>query len=405
MRNALGLFGFKSVVTILTSTRPHPREHHWDVLRALLMLLGIPYHVAMAYRANDIWIMNAGEGSMLFTQIAQAIHVFRMPAFFIVAGYFAALLLARRDAGEWLRGRTMRLGIPFLAALLTLNPLLNLLCEFSNNGWPAALASWKHESATSGGYWVRHLWFVIVLLYLSGAAALLVRVKPGLAQAMLPSRLDDALARWFTPMLIGAAALLGLWAGGAIELFYVAGLATNIPQQILRIDQLIEFAPWFVVGFTLARVPALKAALHRFSWPVALLTIAVLALDLAYREQLWPPYGRFLDTLAAVGMTQVLMALIKRMADRPSPLVQEIVRASFVIYLFHLPIVAGLVLLGKGLVMPLLLKALIIMLATTALSWGVWMVVRNSPTLRLLYDGVKMDRRAREPMLQLRSAN
>ena len=68
-------------------------------------------------------------------------------------------------------------------------------------------------------------------------------------------------------------------------------------------------------------------------------------------------------------------------------------------------LVAGLVLLGKGLVMPLLLKALIIMLATTALSWGVWMVVRNSPTLRLLYDGVKMDRRAREPMLQLRSAN
>ncbi len=275
----------------------------------------------------------------------------------------------------------------------------------SNHGWAAALASWRHESATSGGYWIRHLWFVIVLLTLSGGAALLVQLKPGVAQAQVPMQIDERLARRCGSVLVAAAILLGIWQGGAIELFYIAGLATNVPQQILRMDQLIEFAPWFAIGFLLARAPALRGAVLRFSWPVALLTIAALALDLVYREQLWPPYGRFLDTLAAVGLTQLVIATIQRIADRPSALVQEIVRASFVIYLFHLPIVAGLVLLGKSLAMPLALKALLLMVLTLALSYGAWLIVVRSAVLRLLYDGVRQPRAESVAMLHLRSAN
>src|SRR5690606_974443 len=94
-------------------------------------------------------------------------------AFFLVAGYFAALLLARRPPGEWLRGRFRRLGVPLLASLVTLIPLLNIACELSNFQLAEALASWRHNATTSGGYWVRHLWFLIVLLYCCCAAAAL----------------------------------------------------------------------------------------------------------------------------------------------------------------------------------------------------------------------------------------
>jgi len=340
---------------ISTTSRPCPdREHHWDALRAGLMLLGIPYHVAMAYRADAVWILSSGEGAGYFNHLAQVIHVFRMQAFFVIAGYFAALLLARRTPGEWLRGRARRLIVPFFAAILTLNPLLNLLCELSNLGWREALLSWEHESTTSGGYWIRHLWFLIVLLYLSAAAALLCHLLPRLSIANLPARWDDWAARHAAPVVISVAVLLGLWEGAAIELFYMAGLATNLPQQILRIDQLIEFAPWFAIGGLIARAPAFKAAIYRFSSLLLVLTVGALAADLLWREQLWPPYGRFLDTLAALGLTQQLIAAFKRFADRPSALVRECVAASFVIYLFHLPILAGLVLAGKAIAMPLI---------------------------------------------------
>ncbi|HWJ70425.1 MAG TPA: acyltransferase family protein [Sphingobium sp.] len=370
------------------------REHHWDAIRALLMLLGIPYHVAMAYRAGQGWIMNSGEGALTLTWLAQAIHAFRMPAFFIIAGYFAALLLSRRAPGPWLRGRFTRLAVPFTAAILTLNPLLNLLCELSNFQWAPALRSWGHESATSGGYWVRHLWFLIVLLYCSTVAALLCHLFPRLSSARMPARIDALLARHLFWTLLGAAVLLGLWEAAAIELFYMKGLATNLIQQILRIDQTIEFAPYFLIGALIARAPAFKAALYRFSPATALFAIAALTLDIMVRGDLWPPYGRFLDTLAAVSMTQLLVATIKQISDRPRPLVQEMVRASFVIYLFHLPITAALVLIAKPLAIPVIVKALLVMALTLALSYGVWLLIRRSPLLLFLFDGT----RARPPV-------
>lgn len=367
-----------------------PREHHWDSLRALLMLLGIPYHVAMAYRANDVWIVNAREGALVFTWLAEIIHLFRMPAFFLVAGYFAALLLARRPAGTWLKGRFARLGIPFLACLLTLNPLLNLFCELSNFRLLPALASWEHNNLRSGGYWIRHLWFIIVLLYLSAGAALLCRLAPRLGQASLPERADGWMARHAAlAVLIGAVAI-GLWEGGAIELFYIAGLATNGPQQIFRLDQLIEFTPWFLAGWLIARAPRFRAALHRPSLAIGLIALAALALHFALLKQVHPATGRFIATIAAVAMTQMLIAGFKRLADRPHAGVQALVSASFVIYLFHLPIVAGLVVLGQQAALPVVPKAVLVMALTMALSWGAWLLVRASPTLRLLFDGVQV---------------
>jgi len=373
----------------MTAGRTNIREHHWDACRALFMLLGIPYHVAMAYRANDVWIVNAGEGAFVFTWLADIIHLFRMPAFFVIAGYFAALLLARRAPGTWFSSRLTRLGIPFVATLLTLNPLLNLFCELSNFSWRPALASWQHNSEISGGYWVRHLWFIIVLLYCSAAAALLCRISPRIRTGEIAPARDVRLARALPLTILGAAIAIGLWEAIAIELFYMGGLATNLPQQILRLDQVIEFAPWFLAGWLVARAPAVKAALYRPSAGVALMGLVALGIHYAVGAQLHPAAGRFVDTIVAVSMTQMLVAAMKRLADRPHPLVQEFVRASFVIYLFHLPIVAGLVVMGQPVAAPVVLKASVIMVLTLALSYAAWLVVARFPTLRLLFDGIR----------------
>ncbi|MCW2387654.1 glucan biosynthesis protein C [Sphingobium sp. B11D3B] len=364
------------------------REHHWDAMRALLMLLGIPYHVAMAYRANDVWIVNAGEGDLVFTWIAGIIHLFRMPAFFVIAGYFAALLLMRRAPGAWIKNRLIRLGLPFIAALLTLNPLLNLFTELSNFSLWGALGSLEKNSLQSGGYWVRHLWFIIVLLYLCGAAALLCHLATRAGQAVLPARLDDWLGRHMAAAVIGLGVVIGLWQAGMIELFYAWGFATNLPQQILRIDQLVQFAPWFALGWLVCRAPEFRAALHK---PSALLALTALAATLLYLQigrDVHPMTERFIGAIAAISMTQSLIAAMKRLADRPSPTVQALVSGAFVIYLVHLPITAGLVVLGQHIAMPVVVKAGVITALTMALSWGCWRIVQASPTLRLLYDGV-----------------
>ena len=351
------------------------------------MLLGIPFHVFMSYRAGQQWIVTSGEGAGLYFYLAEFIHLFRMPAFFMVAGYFAALLLARREPGAWLKGRATRLAIPFVTCLLLLNPLMNLACEISVYPRAQAWSSFLHNSATSGGYWVRHLWFIIVLLYCCAGTALAMKAAPSLRQAMLSARIDRWAARYAVPVLLLVAVLLGLWQAGAVEAFYMAGLATNGPQQIMRLDELIQFAPWFLLGLMLARAPRLRERLYRLSIPMVAIAVLASVASLIGVGHLGPMQGRFLATIAALFLTQCAIAACHELADRPHPLVEKLVDASFTIYLFHMPIIIGLVVLGKSFLMPLALKVALVTLLSFALSYGAWAVISRSRLLLFLFDG------------------
>lgn len=369
------------------------REHHWDAMRALLMVLGIPYHVALAYQIGDgsgqAWIVNAHEGATGFASFARFIHLFRMPAFFIVAGYFASLLLARRAPMFWLRGRFQRLGIPFLACLLLLNPLLNLACELSNFALGPAIVSLLHNSATSGGYWIRHLWFLIVLLYFCMAVALLFNFAPQLRGKMVSQRFDRWCAHHFILFMLAMAGLVGMWEAVSIEAFYAAGLATNGPQQIMRLDEVLIYAPWFLIGCVVARTPLVRERLYGFSMPVTLAAIALTVTSLVLGDRLGSMTVRCLDAIAALALAQLLIALCSHFARRANPVTDKLVDASFAIYLVHLPIITWLVVVVRPIAMPVAMKALLVMMATFILSWLAALLIARVPVLRLLFDGRK----------------
>lgn len=363
------------------------REHYWDTLRAFLMLLGIPYHVAMAYRPGQTWIVRSDEGIAAFAWLAELIHYFRMPAFFVIAGYFSALLLARRAPGTWLKGRFLRLGVPFIATIVTLVPVMNLACEFSNLPYSRALSSFVWNSSHSGGYWVRHLWFIAVLLYLCSAAALIFRLRPGLREAVLPGVVDAFMARHFMLSLGAVALIIGLWEAVAVELFYIAGLATNVPQQIFRLDELIIYTPYYLAGFLLQRSPLTLERMCRFSLPLALLTVLALALAMTTIDLMHPAPGRLVATITAVFTTQLLIAGASTLLDRPIPLIRKFTEASFVIYLFHLPIITIAVWLAQDVAVPASIKGLAIMLLSLGLSYAAWLLTTRSGILSFLFNG------------------
>lgn len=365
--------------------RQQERQHYWDVTRAALMLLGLPYHVAMLYHPGG-WIVDVDQPSPVLGGLAAVIHAFRMPAFFVVAGYFAAMLLERRAPGVWLKGRVVRLGIPLVISLFVLVPVLNILAELSARPPGPALHEWTYQTMTSGGYWVRHLWFLIVLLYLSAGAAMLARVLP--AGSPPGENLDRMLARHMPLALLAAAIVIGLWVAVTIEGFYAAGLNTNLPQQILRIDDLLMSAPYFAAGALLQRHPRLTEACTLPSLPVMLAACLSVAAMVAWGESLWPPAGRFLGAIAAMATTQVIVSLARAFLDRPSPLIRELVAGSFVIYLFHLPILIGLYDLAKLTALPPIAGFPLILAGTMGLSWAVWLGVRRSPALNLLFNGI-----------------
>lgn len=369
------------------------REHFWDGLRAFLMLLGIPYHVVLSYQPGQDFIVHSGEGVAGFPQIAQVIHLFRMPAFFLIAGYFALLLLARREPEVWVKGRFLRLGVPFLTALVTLVPLMNLFCELSNLPWDAAIASWKKNTLSSGGYWIRHLWFIVVLLYFCAAAAWLAARSPRVRSGQVPARIDALTARNFPLALLGIGVLVGAWEALALEGFYKVGLATMVPQQILRLDEAIIYAPWFLLGCVLVRARRTLEQACRFSAPVTAIAMVATAAWLLVHKDVAPMTERFLGTFAALAIAQVSIAAARRLLDRPMPLVRRLTDASFVIYLFHLPLIALFVWLAQPLAVPPLAKALAIMALSLGLSYAAWLAIGRVRSMSLLFEGITLPRR------------
>ena len=373
------------------------RQHFWDTLRAFLMLLGIPYHVALCYQVGQDFIVHSGEAVPGFLEFSQTTHLFRMHAFFVVAEYFALLLLARREPGAWLKGRFVRLGFPLVTTMVTLVPLMNLFCEWSNMPLHEAVPNWQHNAVRSGGYWVRHLWFLMALLYFSVAVAWLASRFPAVKSGMVPDRIDAWGARHFFWVVMALGTVIGIWEALALEAFYMAGLNTNFPQQILRIDDIIIYAPWFALGCVLARTRAMLERTCRISIPVAIVGVGAIVLWLTIHSDVSPMTERFIAAFAAIGMTQVMIALARSLLDRPVPLVRRLTDSSFVVYLFHLPWIALLVLVLQPVPIPPAFKALAVTVLSFLFSYWAWQGIRRVPILSLLYDGVVIPSKRRAP--------
>ena len=133
------------------------RYHGLDALRAVAMVLGVVLHSALVYLEPDIMAMVLPgtdvqpEPPMAATSILMFwIHIWRMPAFFLLAGFFSQMVLQQKGANWFLRDRSVRILGTFVVFLF----LFNLL---------------------AGGSWGRmdHLWFLWFLIWYSAIALVL----------------------------------------------------------------------------------------------------------------------------------------------------------------------------------------------------------------------------------------
>ena len=104
-------------MTALPAARPH-RYHALDGLRAAMMGLGLVLHTACAYGSRPLgpaWpAHDAYHNGFAFDVVGGFIHAFRMPTFFAIAGFFAALIYHRRGAVGLAANRAKRIGLPLV---------------------------------------------------------------------------------------------------------------------------------------------------------------------------------------------------------------------------------------------------------------------------------------------------
>ncbi len=342
------------------------RYHGLDGLRGFAMLLGIVLHGSLPYFSRmagfeSIWPADDDQSTLLFL-VFEFIHTWRMPTFFLLAGFFAHLVLDRRSTSAFALDRLKRIALPlalFGAVMAVIIPPIWVY------GWYGVISLEifrdvlkDRQDLDSSGELVAHLWFLYYLLLLY-AALIAFRLLGGLrcAQALvrpagripLGACLGNAVyARIPLLLILGAVLLLVLRAGNESKPIW--------PPNVMDV---LYGALFFFYGYGLyarrklidrLRGSGTLAALWAIAAVVFLVHLALIgAIDEASKQSVNEATTEFLWLVGTVfyGASAVLFSiglvgLFERLLRVPRPWVRWLADSSYWIYIIHLPAVTFL---------------------------------------------------------------
>jgi len=106
-----------------------------DFVRAVVMLLGLVLHVSLFFMPPHELFWGTGEyvGDEMDLQFCNVIHLFRMQLFFLMAGFFAQLVIERKSYEQFVSDRFKRIFIPFVVGILVILPVFKFLMNGFGN--------------------------------------------------------------------------------------------------------------------------------------------------------------------------------------------------------------------------------------------------------------------------------
>ena len=361
-----------------------------DVARGVLMALGVILHTANIYGlGTDVGSGNADK-SVFFSYLAEAIHLFRMPAFFMISGFLCVMSLQRKGSARVFSTRAKRLLIPFAATLLTFNIIEFYVAGSIANPQGFRLLSEHsiHEVLTTNAL-LLHLWFLVVLFfYVAASCAVFFVVEKlpdvsGLTKALI-RRIDRVDLYLFAPVL-------------AFTAFMPHALGTYFHQAIydaelfgLRLFTIFEYAPYFIFGVILYFAPRNFGIQRRFSlWKISIASLLVLVTPiLILSGEVSQDLLIYVDAVASWTAAIALFGLFSALSGSIRVLPKDFGDMTYTLYLSHhlLVLLLGVALVGVA--APRLLEFCMIVTAVSAAGWALHAYgVRRFRPLKLLMNG------------------
>jgi len=243
-----------------------------------MMMLGIVLHGSQFYMAEppaSLPLRTDPSTSYFFDLILHFIHSFRMPLFFVLAGFFPSLLVGKRDFRRTYINRAKRILLPLLAAAVTILPLTGLfLISFLTSARfgthhlipdPGQVLTLMDEIAAAGfpvgEPSLRHLWFLYYLLYFY----LTIPLCFLLSRWSLKLKLEKFIVSpaMFVALTLGTIATLWSFRGGVVFEGFIF-IKPYLPS-------LFYYGSFFVIGYLFHSHRVILQSFARFlPWTTAL---------------------------------------------------------------------------------------------------------------------------------------
>lgn len=341
------------------------RIHALDALRASALLLGVVFHSLLAYiMPPGEWGVGTSEPELPLWWLVHYSHNFRMPVFFMLAGFFACLTIDKRGVEAYARDRILRVGLVFVLLLYPIKILIGLpwIRGGLKTGWlqlpPEAeglplielvigsihLESWPDITPA-------HLWFLyylalIIFLFLAARQVTLqiAGSRATVGRQRLAAGFWRLFSGWLGPLWL--ALLMTPW------LARTPRFTLESPDKgfVIEPPALFIYGLFFCFGWWLRRRSDLLDILPR-RWklfvPLSIATTTVAFFFELQRQTavvdapfIWTASltNALTTSLAVLGWTGFFLAVF----HRPSPTMRYLADSSYWVYLSHLPIVVAL---------------------------------------------------------------
>lgn len=328
-----------------------------DALRGGMMMLGIALHGAMLYLTEPplmIPIPTDRNQAYVFDLVFAFIHSFRMPTFFVLAGFFSALLIEKRGLWGTYRNRASRVLAPLVAGIVTILPVTGLfMVDFMLGArfgardlvpdgalLKALGAEMAAKGVPVGEASLGHLWFLYYLCFFY----LLIPVCRFLVGQSL--RFENRVKRWLaSPFLLVAFAL---YSAGTLWPFHGGQVHEGFVYFKPHLPSLIYYGSFFVLGFVFHHYRDFMQSLARnlVAWALLgslLFPLSMYASDLDNGAR-GASFMLHLGAVLANGLcTWTLICLFVgcalRYFDRDSPWILYVSQSSYWVFLVHMPLV------------------------------------------------------------------
>ena len=371
------------------------RLHYMDNLRALAMLAGVVFHAGLAYSVllHNFWPTADVGRSAVVDVFLWFSHLFRMPLFFVVAGFFAALLVTKQGIGAMLRNRFRRVLLPFILFWpVVYFAMTSLTVHAANNVENLSpllmfLKSWfAQANRPTAPPSLMHLWFlpylfcfcilvwVVNTLEIKWLKSCFVKLRPSILLGLVPLILLPALVTLSVPFPAPESFFPQAWA----LLFY--GVYFGFGYQLFSHPSLIENITPFALRLLLA----------------ALASYAVFFMLITTQNHLQPKMLRhvmqaILESYIGFWMTLVCLIYGKRLLDRSNRLLRYLADASYWVYIVHLPVLFAIQYVLLDVAALWQIKFAISLVATLIIAFVSYQLLVRHTVLGRLLNGKRRD--------------
>jgi surface polysaccharide O-acyltransferase-like enzyme len=380
------------VLSKAAPSKARGRNAAFDRARSFVILLVLIHHSVIPYT----YYGHTDRQSFLgFDGLVTFNDSFMMVAMFLLSGLFTWPSLQRKGVAAFLRGRWLRLGLPFAVGATILMPIAYYAVALRNSG--EGFGAYLVKTVTVGPWESGPIWFLAVLLAFDMLAVVVYRVAPGMVEAIgrlsIASCNRPALAFW---ALLAASVVVYV----PLDLYFGIGRWFTLGPLAIQADRILLYALYFFVGVGIGSVPSHLGLLSEDGelarrWPAWLLATVVTFVGLIgliyYKREFLgdpdnpPPWWDTAHAFFSASQTLNLLALFLKFESRGRSILDSLRESSFGIFLIHyLPLLwLQYALFGHALAPAMqetaILKALIVFVLTLAMSWAATGALRKIP--------------------------